>query len=333
MKKKILAAAIAAICLGGCTEKPTEAEPKKSHAASPVAEQKTVIAAKAEKVPPVEEVEAATTEVAEVIAEKVMRETDDGLPLEHTHTKKVDHLSRAIALKESGDFDGALTEARRAIFDEPANDQALRFIARAAQLVGQKEYVAAAWGRIAKLNQGDANALVQYSRALVNTGDFEGAVKIAKEAVAVDATSAEPHQAMGRAYLAAGNLQEAIDSFHKAIELDPEHGYAMNNLGFAYLRANQNANAAFILEKAAELLPYVAYVQNNLGVALERMGRNEEAKAAYQKAMDLSPKYVKARINSARISKVAKVSDDVPVDAAPIPVDQTTDVPDMFEEQ
>ena len=58
-----------------------------------------------------------------------------------------------------------------------------------------------------------------------------------------------------------------------------------------------------VLERAAEQLPMVAYVQNNLGIALERVGRTDEATAAYQQAMDLSPKYVKARVNAARVAK------------------------------
>ena len=39
------------------------------------------------------------------------------------------------------------------------------------------------------------------------------------------------------------------------------------------------------------------------GVAYERVGRGEDAKHAYQVAMDLSPKYVKAKLNAARVAK------------------------------
>lgn len=335
MKNKLLAAAVAAICFSGCNEptKPTQT----THASSAVtkAEQPVVISAKSDPIPPVEQEVSATKGDGGNAVEpepRIVQLIDDGLPLDHSHRTKVDHMARAIALKETGDIEGALTEARRALFDDASDDTALRFITRVGKMVGNKEFIAQAWGRIAKLQVDDAIPLVQQSRWLVVTGDYEGAVKIAREAARRDTTSAEPYQAMGRAFFAAGNIQESIDAFHKAVELNPEHGYAMNNLGFAYLRSNQNAQAVFILEKAAELLPHVAFVQNNLGVALERMGRSEEAKAAYQKAMDLSPKYVKARINSARISKVARVSDDVPLEATPIEMDQTSDVPEMFEQ-
>jgi predicted RNA polymerase sigma factor len=84
-----------------------------------------------------------------------------------------------------------------------------------------------------------------------------------------------------------------------------------------------------VLERAAELLPHVAYVHNNLGVALERVGRGDEAKTAYQRAMDLSPKYVKARLNAARVAKVIvpetpveepdAPTDDIPMDVHPSP--------------
>jgi Flp pilus assembly protein TadD len=51
----------------------------------------------------------------------------------------------------------------------------------------------------------------------------------------------------------------------------------------------------------------VAYVHNNLGVAYERLGRTEEAQAAYATATQLSPRYVKARVNSNRMGKVASL--------------------------
>ncbi len=96
-----------------------------------------------------------------------------------------------------------------------------------------------------------------------------------------------------------------------AVEIAPGHGYALNNLGLTYLRASENEKAVAVLERASELLPQVAYVQNNFGVALERTGRRDEAKTAYQHAMDLSPKYVKARLNAARVAKVQIEEDDL----------------------
>jgi Flp pilus assembly protein TadD len=70
----------------------------------------------------------------------------------------------------------------------------------------------------------------------------------------------------------------------------------------------------------------VAYVHNNLGVALERVGRTEEAEMAYTLSTSLSPKYVKARVNSARLKKVASVSPEAMDAAGDIPA-AVTDVP------
>ena len=120
-----------------------------------------------------------------------------------------------------------------------------------------------------------------------------------------------------------GDLQGAITSFKTVIALQPDHGYAMNNLGLAYLRANLNEQAVEVLEEAVEQLPNVSYVQNNLGVAYERIGRADDAKHAYQQAMDLSPKYVKARVNAARVAKspVELDGDDTTMSDVPHPIE------------
>ncbi len=226
----------------------------------------------------------------------------DSLSLPHD-TAQVDHLGRSRVLLGEGDVSGAFTEARRALFSAPSDVETLRQVAKLAVKSGQHAMAAEAYGRISTLVTDDAAPLVSRARAFLKVNDATQAVIAAREAITRDSGNTEAFQALGLAQLAEKNLAGAITSFTKAVELNPQHGYALNNLGLACLRANQNERAVEVLTRAAERLPHVAYVHNNLGVALERTGRGEEATAAYQQAMDLSPKYVKARVNAARIAR------------------------------
>ncbi len=237
----------------------------------------------------------------------------DPVGLEHHDGRKVDHLARAREMKSLGELDGALAEARRAVFDDPTDEEALLLTAQLARLAGEKAVASEAFGRLGNLRTDDPMPLIQQARVLLSMRDHEGAATVGKEAIERDPENAEGWHVVGRARLNQGNLAEAIEMFERAVEINPEHGYALNNLGFACLRANENEKALEALKRAAELLPHVAYVHNNLGVALERTGDIEGAKLAYAKSTSLSPKYVKAKVNAARVAKA---------NVAPAPVEE-----------
>lgn len=312
--KKIVVAALAALSLYSCTTEPPP--PPKVAAVIP-----SKVAITAEPMVQLRDAGAPLT----VIPPKEEVPVD---PLVLAHdSKDVDHLGRARKLSSEGDVKGALIEARRALFSTPGDVETLTVVAKLSRRAGQPELAAEAWGRVATIQDTDATPLIAQARALISLKDYPGAVIAGREAVARDPGNAEAFQVTGIAQLAMNELSGAIASFEKAVELEPNHGWAQNNLGFAALRANQNDKAVTALEKAAELLPHVAYVHNNLGVALERTGRKEEAKTAYQAAMDLSPKYVKARINVARMAKVTPEQPVVDED------ESMSDVPHPMPEQ
>ncbi len=305
MKKKILSALVALLAVAGCEE------PQKVVLRPPPQkkEQPVELAAKPSPKPDAGQL---------TQAEPVPEVPTDKLAIAHDQPK-VDHFARAEELKGIGDFGGALTEARRALYTDPSDEDVLRFIAKIAPRVGKSDLAAEAFGRIAAEHPDDAVPLIAQTRALITARDYKAAMSTGRAAVKLDAENVEAWQALGRAHLSAGDLQSAIVAFEKAVEIDPRHGYALNNLGLAYLRANENAAAAQVLERAVEVLPHVAYAHNNLGVAYERLGHVDEAKEAYSRATALSPKYVKAKVNSARVAKVQLT--DEQVDADPLPED------------
>jgi Flp pilus assembly protein TadD len=312
--KKILAAALAALSITACQES--------TPVVKPVIPTKTIIVSQ-----PVARVVEVRDAGAPISVAPVEIAPVDTLAIAND-SPNVDHLGRANQLSSEGDVKGALLEARRALFTTPSDVETLTVVAKLARRAGQPEMSAEAWGRIAELTPDDALPLIAQARALNQMKDYAGAVMAGREASSRDSGNVEAFQVTGIAQLAMNELSGAIASFEKAVELEPNHGWALNNLGFACLRANQNERAVIALEHAAEVLPHVAYVQNNLGVALERVGRGDEAKAAYQHAMDLSPKYVKARINAARVAKVVQPQGDEPQ------VDETmSDLPHPMPEQ
>lgn len=317
MKKNIVSALVAALAFAACDEaaKPVTLRPQTRTEAAIELAKKTIA-------------KAGPTDAGQLTrAEPVPEVPIDALALEHDQPK-VDHFARAEELKGTGDFPGALTEARRALFTDGTDEDVLKFIARIAPRTGNHAMAAEAFGRIAQMHSDDATPLISQTRELISAKDYRAAMITGREAVKLDAENVEAWHALGRAHLSFGDLQSAIVAFEKAVELDPKHGYALNNLGLAYLRANENAAAAQVLERAVEELPNIAYVHNNLGVAYERLAHVEEAKEAYNRATALSPKYVKAKVNSARVAKVVIEPDQaedeqLPEDVNPMPESTT----------
>lgn len=291
MKKRLISCCIAVLTFAACDDAP-----------APVPRPLTPSVKRATAVP------SPVVAVAPFDAGKAMDEPTDLLGLAHDQPG-VDHLARAKALSETGDRAGAFTEAKRALFTSPTDEETLAFIARLTQGMGKHDLSAEAYGRLAMIHPDDAVPLVQQARALVKAKAFDAAARVGRDAIKRDSGNPEAFQAAGLGYLGNGELQNAIFMFSKVIELEPDHGWALNNLGLAYLRANENEKAVEVLGRSAELLPNTAFVHNNLGVALERVGRKDEAKQAYLTSTTLSPKYVKARVNAERVARVGTVEE------------------------
>lgn len=297
MKKQILSACLLGISLLGCEKNELPPSVKTANIATrqaPIA----LLPPPSDKVKPVEEVAKEAT-----LSEKVEVKSEFQLALAHENTRGVDHFAQSKSLKEQGDLVSALTEARRALFDVPNDEEVLQSVASLAQKTKQHEVAIAAFERLAELRPDDAIPLIQKARTHMRLKQFTEAVEVGTQGMSRDPQNVESYQVVGRAHLSLGQLEKAILLFEKAVEIEPNHGFALNNLGFAYLQSNQNEKALEVLEKSAELLPHQAFVQNNLGVALERNGKKEEAQAAFELAMTLSPKYIKAIINSKRVAQ------------------------------
>jgi Flp pilus assembly protein TadD len=301
MRRAVLSACLAALALVACdSRQPAAPEPTARVASAPLA-----LPSAPPTGPALTRGLAPAAELPADALDALDEPLEEALELVHHHSHRVDHLGRAHRLQKEGDLSGALTETRRALYDEPESERALHTLIRLARRTKHPELALDAWSRLAWLQPEDPVPLIQQARLLLDLGDTPGARLTAEAALELDPEHPEPYHLLGRVHLIRGELAEARLRFQQALHLDPYHGYALNNLGLVYLRTGEDTQAAEVLAQAAYLLPDEAFVHNNLGQAYERLGRLEEARSAYETATRLAPRYIKAQVNAERLQRVS----------------------------
>jgi Flp pilus assembly protein TadD len=98
-------------------------------------------------------------------------------------------------------------------------------------------------------------------------------VATAKPLAPPAARSAEAANAAGRALLQSGQFEEAVREFDKALAGAPDHLQALNGRGYAYLRLRRLEEAIADLEHALRVNPDYQNARTNLEAARRAKGR------------------------------------------------------------
>jgi len=152
--------------------------------------------------------------------------------------------------------------------------------------------------KISNLNQ-----LLADARAAENSGDYDRAVSLYKQATAVDSTKDLLWARLGGAYLGAGNKAGASDrpaaaedytqsseAYKKAIAIKGSEAAYHNNLGQVLAKLGKTDEAMSEYNAAAALDPANAGLYYyNLGAILTNSGKLDEANAAFDKAIATDP--------------------------------------------
>jgi tetratricopeptide (TPR) repeat protein len=125
--------------------------------------------------------------------------------------------------------------------------------------------------------------------ALQRKGDPDGAVAECKEAIRLDPSLAMPHINLGMALEWKGDLDGAMAEHKEAIRLDPKLANAHNGLGWVLQLKGDLDGAVAECKEAIRLDPSFALAHSNLGLTLERKGDPDGAMAAYKEAIRLDP--------------------------------------------
>ncbi len=125
--------------------------------------------------------------------------------------------------------------------------------------------------------------------AYMLSGDFEGCASTAADLVAIEASNARAHHALGLCYLKLGRLADGAASLEEALRLSPESKNAAYTLATAYASARRIEDAERVQrELLADLETPESYL---VEAAIQKArGAYEQAVKAAEKALGLDPK-------------------------------------------
>ena len=173
------------------------------------------------------------------------------------------------ALRDSGQYDKAIAQAREVLVRKP----------------------------------GDATALSELGLCHLAKGERETAMLLVKQALDINPKSAIAHRVQGLVQLQQGDDSSAFAAFSKAAQEDPRDTTSRLNMGAVLLRAGAYAKAAEQYKGALAAAPDDTQAEIGLAAALKAQAGEknpkmiDEAKGLLEKVLERDPHNVAANFN------------------------------------
>ncbi len=126
-------------------------------------------------------------------------------------------------------------------------------------------------------------------RALIERGDFAGALSELNQAIALDAEASVSYNARGLAYWKQGQLNQALPSLERAIELSPNWTYPRITRALILLEQRRYQEAEQGLQDAIALDPEDSTLHHALGQVFYLEARWAEAERSVRAAIAFNP--------------------------------------------
>jgi tetratricopeptide (TPR) repeat protein len=168
---------------------------------------------------------------------------------------------------------------------------------------GQNDKAIAQAREVLVRRPGDASALAELALSHLAKGERDTASLLAKQALDANAHSAIAHRATGLIALAGGDDAAAFAAFTKATQEDPRDTTARLNMGAVLLRAGSYAKAAEQYKAILQVAPDDASAAVGLAAALrgeatpQHAGKLDEARVLLEKVLERDPHHVAALFN------------------------------------
>jgi len=198
----------------------------------------------------------------------------------------VGHYYRGLILRDRGRPRDAVIEFERTIELDPAHIEAAIAWSNTTDQLGDPNRALAVAVAVREYHQDDARLAAQIGALHLKLGHLR---KAEAELSRAAATLADPVVLgnYGTVQAALGDVNGAARTFERAVELDPKSHEALAMLGQIYMKLSRFNDAEKLLDRAAHLKPDDAQIQFTLGVLYDLQGRLDLAAKQYRTAIEI----------------------------------------------
>jgi serine/threonine-protein kinase len=208
-------------------------------------------------------------------------------------------LSLAVIDHGTGRTDDAIANLEKLLQDQPARDDAHRFLGRIYSERRDFTRAIAEFREALRIRPEYPTTVRALGLALYDEGKLNDAIATFTTLTTLQPDNASAFQLLGTAYHAAGDLDRAFVAYERANALAPRAA-AYSNIGIIHHTRRDYPRAIEAYRKAIALQPKEATTRRNLADALWASGNRQAARTEYRSAIDLAQDALKVNPKDAR---------------------------------
>ncbi len=201
----------------------------------------------------------------------------------------------AQALQESGDLNGSLEFARRAVARHPQDPTLFHALAIAARDAHRTDEAMRAESAALALDPADPAVHNGIGLLEIDRQRPGEAATAFERAVQIDPTNAQYWTNLGNARREVGAASAAEEAYRRALDLEPRASDAANGLGVLLVQAGRPADAIPWFTRALENTTGFYEARLNLGIACQQAGDTVRAAQAYRDVLKAPARFARER--------------------------------------